>query len=106
MTSSEEREQLRRWSDTWRRAGPELEAIRRLELASFDFASNWRLVDDLIAAGLHSAEPRIASGLVELQRHFQKIARQQRLVPSAVRESRDGYGQPDTEESGNLREDG
>jgi len=104
MTSSEDREQLRRWADTWLRAGAELEAIRRRELASFDFASNWRLVDDLIAAGLRSAKPRVASGLVELQRHFLEIARQQRLIPRVVRESHDEYGQPDDGGAGDLRE--
>lgn len=98
MTSPDEKEELRRWVGTWRRAGPELEAVRRRELAAFDFASNWRLVDDLLAAGLRSAEPRVTSGLVELQRCFMEIARKQHLVPGAVRESRDRYGATDAKE--------
>lgn len=71
-------QQVREYVQRWGRVGPELEAIRREELTRFDQASNWRLVDALLEAGLRFARPRTTSGLVEMQRWFRKVPRRRR----------------------------
>ena len=46
----------------------EADRVRASEAAEFSFGDNWRLVDDLIRAGLEHPEERPTSGLVEWQR--------------------------------------
>jgi hypothetical protein len=89
--SKDEKQLMRRFVEPWRRAGPEMEAIRRRELARFDFAANWKAIDDLLAAGLQQARPRTESGMVEMQRWFLKLAQQYGLVPTTVREAATPY---------------
>ena len=66
---------LRRWVDTWRRAGEELEAIRRTELASIDPRESVRQLFEL--EGCVSLPPSPTSGLVEQQAWFAQIYRRQ-----------------------------
>lgn len=80
---------LRSYAEIWQRAGPELDAIRRKELADFDHTSNWRLIDSLLDAGMKFARPRPTSGLVEMQKWFMKLAERQGLRPiSAAQRAR------------------
>jgi hypothetical protein len=64
--------QTRQMCAQWAKAGPALEAIRRGELAAFDHARDWRLVDGLLAAGWRPDAPERASGLVEMERWLRK----------------------------------
>ncbi len=70
----EERELMRRWVETWKRAGPELEAIRRREIREAD---NVQVVATLRGSiNLATKLPvRPSSGLVEMQRLFAKLGR-------------------------------
>ena len=68
----EERDQIRLWVETWKKAGPELEAIRRREIAEAD--------NLLVLAALEGAfnqairlPPRTSSGMVEMQACFRKL---------------------------------
>jgi hypothetical protein len=72
--SMEERELMRRWVETWKRAGPELEAIREREIREAD---NVRVVAILRGAMNLAAKlpARPSSGLVEMQRLFAKLGR-------------------------------
>jgi hypothetical protein len=57
--TASELELTRQWVETWKRAGPELEEIRRREIESADTQE-----------AIHTAaqlEPRTTSGLVEQQ---------------------------------------
>ena len=64
---------IRRWVETWKQAGKELEAIRRREIAEADNVHVLELLEDAFnhAAGM---PPRPSSGLVEMQRYFAKLA--------------------------------
>jgi len=67
--------QMKRWVETWRAAGPELEAIRRRELREFDWAekrSAFLGMWELVWAHRRS---KTTSGLVEMQRILQKARR-------------------------------
>jgi hypothetical protein len=64
---------LRRWVDTWRRAGEELEALRRADLASIDTREAVRHLFSCEALVL--APPSPTSGLVEQQAWFARIHR-------------------------------
>ena len=65
----------RRWVETWKLAGPELELIRRKEIRELD---TQRTIELLCGASDYARPPRAPkpfSGLVEQQRLFMKAAR-------------------------------
>jgi len=71
----DEREKLRRWVETWKEAGPLLEAIRRREIREAD---NLQVLESLESAfnyAVRSMPPRTSSGLVEMQACFAKLRR-------------------------------
>lgn len=65
---------LREWARTWVRAGAELEALRRRELAAVTEQQARRAALDILSFPLPlDLPPRTESGLVEQQRLFAKI---------------------------------
>jgi hypothetical protein len=71
----DDRELTRRWVDTWREAGPELERIRREEIRRLDTLETLAILEDAFNHALHSLPPRKSSGLVEMQKYFAKLRR-------------------------------
>ena len=69
-------ELIRKWVETWDRAGPELEAIKRRELEAMTDADVRAHVHALFT-GWHPTDEAAAhdSGLVEQQRWFAKAHR-------------------------------
>ena len=66
--------QAKRWVETWKQAGPELERIRREELRRRD---PYRAIEALCYDTERDAspvEPPPTSGLIEQQRWFKKAA--------------------------------
>jgi hypothetical protein len=66
---------IRRWVQTWKEAGPELDAIRRREIREAD---NLQILASLERAFNHAARtmpPRPSSGMVEMQEWFAKLRR-------------------------------
>lgn len=64
--------QARQWAQTWKRAGPELERIRKNELRQLDvFQALTRLCGPADYT-VHPRAPKPTSGLVEQQRWFMK----------------------------------
>jgi hypothetical protein len=62
---------IKRWAETWERAGRELSALRRRELIAMTDDDVRRAVADLFSAPLSpDLPPRTTSGLVEQQRLF------------------------------------
>ena len=70
--NSAEQDLLRRWVDTWRRAGPELEAVRRSEYEAVPIHEAIRQLFDGMDSILVAPGPA-SSGLVEQQMWFSKI---------------------------------
>lgn len=71
----EEIAQARRWVQTWKEAGPELERIRREELRTLDV---FRAIANLCGPADYTVPPRApkpTSGLEEQQRLFMKLRR-------------------------------
>jgi hypothetical protein len=71
--ASPQRELVRRWVDTWRRAGPQLDEVRRREIETAD---TQEAVRQLFGAGDDPIDipPQPAmSGLVEQQAWFAKM---------------------------------
>jgi len=69
---SMDRDLLRRWVDTWRHAGPELDRIRRAEIESIDTREAVRQIfEDFDQSVLEPAPP--TSGLVEQQAWFARL---------------------------------
>jgi hypothetical protein len=62
----------RRWVETWRRAGEELERLRRIEIESIDTRE---AVRQIFGSGAPAAVAPTTSGLVEQQAWFARIQR-------------------------------
>jgi len=65
---------MRRWVETWRRAGPELDEIRCREIQATDTREAIRQLLGS-AAAFQDLPPRTTSGLVEQQAWFGKLRR-------------------------------
>jgi hypothetical protein len=65
----------RRWIETWKRAGPELERLRREELRRLDPQSSIELLCGPTDYTVAPRAPKPTSGLVEQQRWFMKARR-------------------------------
>ena len=68
----DDRELMRRWVETWKRDGPELDEIRRREIQSVDTCEAVQQLfgSEAVFEGLPS---RTTSGLVEQQAWFAKL---------------------------------
>jgi len=71
----EDRETIRQWVETWKAAGPELEAIRRREIREADNLKTLALLEAAFNQALRTAPLRPSSGLVEMQEWFAKLPR-------------------------------
>jgi hypothetical protein len=72
LGSKNDRDLIRRWVDTWRSAGRELEAIRRHDISSVPVPEAVRQLFEGMDSVLVSPAPA-ASGLVEQQMWFSRI---------------------------------
>ena len=66
---------LRRWAQTWKEAGPELEKIRLREVRGEDNLLSLRLLARAFNHATSAQPPDESSGLVEMQRHLAKLRR-------------------------------
>jgi hypothetical protein len=69
--SSPDNSLLRRWVETWRRAGEDLQSLRRAEIESIDTREAVRQIFG--SHGLALPTPPPTSGLVEQQAWFARI---------------------------------
>jgi len=68
--------ELKRWAETWERAGRELSALRRRELQAMTDDDVRRAVAELFSGPLPpDLRPRANSGLIEQQRLFAVLRR-------------------------------
>ena len=70
-----EKEAIQRWARTWKQAGPELERIRLREVRDEDNLLSLRLLARAFNHATSTQPPGESSGLVEMQRYFQKLRR-------------------------------
>ena len=71
----DERETMRRWVETWKEAGPALEAIRRKEVEKINVLESLAALEDAFNYALRELPARQSSGLVEMQNWFAKLQR-------------------------------
>ena len=71
----DEREAIRRWVETWKQAGPELEAIRRKEIEKINVGESLAALEGAFNFATRTLPPRESSGLVEMQEWFAKLHR-------------------------------
>jgi hypothetical protein len=71
----DERERLRRWVNTWKEAGPVLEAIRRQEVEQADNFKVLAMLECAFNQAVRELPPRPSSGLVEMQEWLAKLGR-------------------------------
>lgn len=73
--TDQDRELLRQWVETWRRAGPELEEIRRREIEFADTREAVRQIFGSSESFFRDLEAPTTSGLVEQQAWFARLRR-------------------------------
>jgi len=71
----DQNETLRRWVETWKEAGPQLEAIRRREIREADNLQVLAVLEGAFNHALRTLPPRPSSGLVEMQQWLAKLSR-------------------------------
>jgi hypothetical protein len=71
----DEREAMIRWVETWKQAGPELEAIRRKEIEKIDTLEELAALESAFNYATRNVPPNPSSGLVEMQKWFAKLRR-------------------------------
>jgi hypothetical protein len=71
----EEREMIRRWVQTWREAGPVLDAIRCREIREADNLKVLASLEGAFNQALRTMPPRPSSGMVEMQKWLAKLRR-------------------------------
>ena len=64
---------MRRWVETWKAAGPELELIRRREIRERDNPRILALLEPAFNHAVRSQPPRHSSGMVEMQAYFAEL---------------------------------
>ena len=69
----DEREAMRRWVETWKEAGPALEAIRRKEIENLDTLEELAALEGAFNYATRNVPPDPTSGLVEMQKWFAKL---------------------------------
>lgn len=68
-----DREQMAKWVETWKRAGPAFKEAKRRELQDFDYEENRAIIDQMLQWACDNREVRLSSGLVEQQRIFRAL---------------------------------
>ena len=71
--TAQEREQIRYWAETWQKAGPELERIRRKEIRETDTFEAVSAFLGPIDFTQEPFSPRPTSGLIEQQALFAMV---------------------------------
>jgi hypothetical protein len=69
----DERETMRRWVETWKQAGPELEAIRRKEVQELNTLEAIACLEGAFNYAVRNVPPRAHSGLVEFHEWLAKL---------------------------------
>jgi hypothetical protein len=70
-----EKEMIRRWVQTWKEFGPELEKLRLREVREEDNLLSLQLLAPAFEHAVRTQPPDEESGLVEMQRHLAKLRR-------------------------------
>ena len=73
--TAEERARAQQCVDAWRRAGPELERMRRDDIRHADTARSIPAFDGAFEGAVRDFPPKPTSGLVEQQRFFRQAPR-------------------------------
>ena len=70
-----EKDAIRRWAQTWKEFGPELERIRLREVRDEDNLLSLRLLARAFNHAIRTQPPGESPGLVEMQLHLAKLRR-------------------------------
>jgi hypothetical protein len=68
-----EKEMIKRWVDTWKEFGPELERIRLSEVRDEDNVLSLQQLARMFNHATRTQKPDQSSGLVEMQRYLAKL---------------------------------
>ena len=69
----QEKQLTLKWIECWRKAGPELERLRREDIRQADTRKAVKAFAGMVKAALRTLPARSDSGLVEQQRYFRQL---------------------------------
>ena len=72
-----EKDLIRRWVETWKRAAVELEKVKTQELRNFDYEKHRENIDAMLQWAFEHRQERLTSGFVEQQRWFRKLRKKE-----------------------------
>ncbi|MEW5693715.1 MAG: hypothetical protein AB1765_10520 [Candidatus Hydrogenedentota bacterium] len=75
IIKQDDKNDIKLWVNTWKRAGKNLDKLKNMELQLFDYKKNQHIVDDMLQLAYKFSKERKYSGLVEQQKYFIEIAR-------------------------------
>ena len=64
---------MKLWVETWKVAGPMLEAVRKQEVRDMDTREALTALESAFNYSARNLPPRESSGLVEMQKYFSKL---------------------------------
>lgn len=71
-------EDIKKWINTWEKADSALAKVKLEELRADDYyQKNQAILDEMLQYAFDNSEPRLSSGLVEQQKYFMKLHKQQ-----------------------------
>ncbi|MBU4184632.1 MAG: hypothetical protein KKC23_00210 [Proteobacteria bacterium] len=68
-----DRDRIKKWVETWKRAGSALDEVKRRELRAYNYFENQALVDEMLQWAVDHQKIRLTTGMVEQQRLFMKM---------------------------------
>ena len=71
----EDKENMKKWIEGWRKAAKALKEIKRRELRAYDYQENKAVINGMLQWACDHSTARLDSGLVEQQRFFLKMKR-------------------------------
>ena len=69
---AEDKENMKKWIEGWRKAAKALKEIKRRELRAYDYQENKAVIDGMLQWACDHPKARLGSGLVDQQRFFLK----------------------------------
>ena len=70
---ADDKENMKKWIEGWRKAATALKEIKRRELRAYDYQENKAVINGMLQWACDHSKARLGSGLVDQQRFFLKM---------------------------------
>ena len=77
---AEDKENMKKWIEGWRKAATALKEIKRRELRAYDYQENKAVINGMLQWACDHSKARLGSGLVDQQRFFLRMKESPEIV--------------------------